>query len=390
MTTDPLDPPASYDEAYGPPVSNAPDDPPRVPLGHLEVKPLTRQERRQLAHFEATGEDLRKRANGAATEITPKWASLIVDGKTWLTSGPDRAQPLWGTETSMLAALDQPTTVAGPQGAGKSVFGQRIALGWLGLVDDVLGMPVHHGAGNILYLASDRPDQARLSMRRMVTDDQLDVLEERMRVWKGPPPEDVAKQPLMLRELARVADAQLLIIDSVKDVALKLSSDEVGAAYNTALQHAVAADVQVLALHHPRKLAGDTRDQPVRTLDDLYGATWITAGNGSVIYLQPGALDGYTLTQLKSPVGDKLSIDYEHVTETGDVRRATTPTLVTVLEQAGDEGLSAVHAARCIYRVDQPEEHQRKKIARALNELVEEGVAEVVSGGRVKRWRAAA
>lgn len=326
-----------------------------------------------------------------ATPYAPKWAALIVDGKSWLTGGPDRPQPLWGVDTAMLAALDQPTTIAGPQGAGKSVFGQRLALGWLGVVDKVLGLPVHAGDGNVLYLASDRPDQARLSMRRMVTDDELDTLEARMRVWKGPPPEDVAKQPLMLLEMAEVADARLLVIDSVKDVALKLSSDEVGAAYNTALQHAVAAGIQIVALHHPRKLGGESRgDVPVRTIDDLYGATWITAGNGSVVYLQPGALDGYTLTQLKSPIGEKTDIDYEHVTETGDLRRATTPTLVTVLEQAGDEGISAVHAACCVYRVDKPEEYQRKKIARALNELVEEGVAEIIKGGRVKRWRAAA
>ena len=188
--------------------------------------------------------------------------------------------------------------------------------------------------------------------------------------------------------MAEVAEARFVIIDSAKDVALKLSSDEVGAAYNTALQHCVAAGVQVLALHHPRKLPGDTRGEViVRALDDLYGAYWVTAGNGSVLYLQPGAVGGYTLTQLKTPNGHITEIAYEHNIATGDIHRATTPDLVTILEQAGAEGITAVHAARCVYRVDKPEEHQRKRIARMLNELVDEGVAERFQAGKSRRWR---
>lgn len=347
---------------------------------------------RELTRLRARAEAQRIHAEQRAdldAEERPVWADLIVDGKTWLTSGPDAAQPLWGDHRAILAALDQPTTIAGPQGAGKTVVGQRLGLGWLGLVDDILGLPVHHGDGNVLYLACDRPEQARLSMRRMLGDDQLDDAQARMRIWKGPPPEDVAKTPTLLLRMTETAEAGLLVIDSVKDVAVKLSADEVGAAYNIALQHVVAAGVQIIGLHHPRKLGGDNRgDQPVRTLDDLYGSTWLTAGNGSVLYLQPGALDGYTITQLKSPIGTKVELSYEHVHETGDLRPITGAALIDVLIDAGDDGISAVHAARCLYRVERPEEAQRKKVARALNELVEEGVAEIVSAGRGKKWRA--
>lgn len=326
-------------------------------------------------------------ANGTApADSGPEWVSLIIDGRTWLTSGPDRPQPLWGRDSTILAALDQPTTIAGPQGSGKSVFGQRLTLGWLGLVDQVLDLPVHVGDGNALYLAADRPDQARLSMRRMVTDDQLDVLEARLRVWQGPPPEDVARRPTLLREMADAATAGFLLIDSAKDVAIKLSADEVGAAYNSALQHAVAAGVQIVALHHPRKLSGDT-GEPVRTLDDLYGSTWVTAGNGSVLNLQP-RLGGYTLVQLKAPAGHMAEIDYEHDIAAGDVRAVAAPTVLGVLTEAGDDGVSAVHVARCVYRVDDPDEAQRRKVARVLNQLVDEGAAETVTVGRHKRWRA--
>jgi replicative DNA helicase len=328
-------------------------------------------------------------SNGSHDDYLPAWAHLIVDGKTWLTSGPDTAQPLWGTSDAVIAALDQPTTIAGPQGAGKSVFGQRLALGWIGVINQILGFPVHHGDGNVLYLASDRPDQARLSMRRMVTDDHLDTLEARMRVWKGPPPEDVAKQPLMLLDMAEASQSRCLIIDSVKDIAIKLSADEIGAAYNSALQHCVASGIQIIALHHPRKLGGDTRGEvPVRTLDDLYGASWITAGNGSVLYLQPGELDGYVLSQLKTPIGHKIEISYEHVIETGDVRQSTAPTLDSILAEAGLEGVSSTHAAKCLYRTADPDGAQRKRVWRALNEMAEEGSAETFTGpDKRKQWR---
>lgn len=325
--------------------------------------------------------------NGHDDYYDYQWAPLIIDGKTWLTSGPDHPEPLWGTNTTILAAKGQPTTIAGPQGAGKSVFGQRIVLGWIGLSDTLLGFPLAHGERNGLYLACDRPEQARLSTRRMVEDDQLDTLQERLRVWKGPPPEDVAKQPLMLLEMAQVADADLIVIDSAKDVALKLSADEIGAAYNSALQHCVAAGIEVIVLHHPRKLSGETRDNPVRVLDDLYGAYWVTAGNGSVIYLQPGDFDTYTLTQLKSPNGEKAEIPYEHVVANGDVRPPTAPDIESILEKAGFDGVSAVHIARILCKVDEPSASQAKKVRRALTELSEDGVVESVGTTKNKKWR---
>lgn len=348
---------------------------------------------REVVRLRAQAEAKRIVATEAAgiDDERPGWADLIVSGKDWLLSGPDKPQPLWGNETTILAALDQPTTIAGPQGAGKTVFGGRLALGYLGIVDTILGLPVTPGAGNVLYLAGDRPDQARLSLRRMIDDSHLDTLEARLRVWKGPPPEDVARQPLTLLKMAEVAEAGFLIIDSVKDVALKLSSDEVAAAYNTALQHCVTAGVQVTSLHHPRKLGGDTRGEAVvRDLDDLYGGTWITTGNGSVLYLQPGDLDGFTLRQIKTPNGSYAEIAYEHIIETGDVRQATTPTLADILDEAGQDGITAIHAARCLYRLATPEDAKRKRVARALNEMAEEGTVIAFTGpDKRKRWKAA-
>ena len=57
-------------------------------------------------------------------------------------------------------------------------------------------------------------------------------LDERLRIWPGPPPHDLARHPSLLARLCDQAGADTVVIDSLKDAALKLSEDEVGAAYN--------------------------------------------------------------------------------------------------------------------------------------------------------------
>ena len=56
----------------------------------------------------------------------------------------------------------------------------------------------------------DRPRQAARSFRRMVTDDQRDELNERLLVWKGPPPQDLARYPALLLELCDKAMADMV------------------------------------------------------------------------------------------------------------------------------------------------------------------------------------
>jgi hypothetical protein len=71
----------------------------------------------------------------------------------------------------------------------------------------------------------------------------------------------------------------------------------------------------------------------------------------------------------------------------GDVRAPSAPNLEAILEQAGFDGISGVQAARCLYRIDEPSGSQVKKVRRALNEMVEDGTAEIVGSTRTKKWR---
>ena len=76
-------------------------------------------------------------------------------------------------------------------------------------------------------------------------------------------------------------------------------------AFNTSVQECVAAGIDTLTLHHNRK--GGADGKATRTVDDVYGSTFLTAGHGSVLALdgRPGDLV-VTLRQPK-PAGDEIS-----------------------------------------------------------------------------------
>jgi hypothetical protein len=316
------------------------------------------------------------------------WRNLFIDGRTWITSGADQPTALWGTDATVLWAKGQPLVIAGPQGAGKTALGQRLLLARIGVGPaTVAGLAVPPDGRRALYLASDRPDQARLSMTRMIGEGDLDRLAERLTVWQGPPPTDVAQNPALLHLMADAADADLVVIDSLKDIALKLSDDAVGAAVNRAVQHCIAAGIEVVALHHPRKLGGGDGDRP-RVLDDLYGSYWLTAGAGSVLYLHPGpgVVDLY---QMKTPTGIPAELRLEHDLATGSFHIATTPSVFHFITEAGRDGITIRHLACCLHGVDVPTESQLRTTRRTVNGQAEEGSIEQVPGQTPTRWRTA-
>ncbi len=65
----------------------------------------------------------------------------------------------------------------------------------------------------------DRPQQAARSFRRMVGEGWRSELDDRLAVWQGPPPYDLAKHPTMLLTLACEAGADSVVFDSLKDAA---------------------------------------------------------------------------------------------------------------------------------------------------------------------------
>ena len=53
--------------------------------------------------------------------------------------------------------------------------------------------------------------------------------------------------------MCRVADADTVIVDSLKDAMIGLNDDAVTAGYNRARQHALEGGVQITEVHHNRK-----------------------------------------------------------------------------------------------------------------------------------------
>lgn len=144
-------------------------------------------------------------------------------------------------------------------------------------------------AGRVLYLALDRPEQIKRSFQRMVSEEDREVLRDRLVVWRGPlPPEVKLTEPETLAAWARREGATHVIVDSYKDLASKLSDEAVASTINDTMQVCIAEGIGWVAVHHNRK-ANSANPHP-KELADIYGSTFLTAGLGSVIsiYGEPG------------------------------------------------------------------------------------------------------
>jgi len=106
----------------------------------------------------------------------------------------------------------------------------------------------------------------------MVSERDRATLAERLVIWKGPPPQDIAKNALILLGLAATAGAGTVVLDSLKDAALGLTNDEVGGAVNRAIQTCLVNGVNVVVLHHQTKRSGSGDGGKPLTLADMYGS----------------------------------------------------------------------------------------------------------------------
>lgn len=330
---------------------------------------------------------------GAAEEPEPADARYaFARGGSFILDTPADPQPIWGRPGEVLMADGEALIIAGGQGLGKTTLAQQLALGRAGLVeyDNLLGLPIQPGQRRVLYLAMDRPRQAARSFRRMVREAMRGELDERIVVWQGPPPLDLARNTALLLAMCREADADTVIVDSLKDAAIGLSDDEVGAGYNRARQTAVAAGVQLVELHHNRKtLNGAKAERP--NIDDLYGSTWLPSGAGSVLLLTGAPGDPIVgLHHLKQPADEvgPLQVIHDHETGRSQVWHATD--LVLLARNFG--GLSAIEAARALF--DSATASDKEKARRRLVSLERSGQLVVLDQGdkptnRARRWGAA-
>jgi hypothetical protein len=248
-------------------------------------------------------------------DAEPARPKQLVDGGTYIHDAATHVPALWGEDDDVLWAEGEPTILTGPTGVGKTTLGTMLVAGRLGLLTDVLGYPVAPGRRRTLVLAMDRPAQIQRAMARLLRHWPADLLNDRLSVWKGPPPMDLGRHPHLLYQLAQLADADTVVIDSLKDAAVKLSDEETGQGLSRAMNLCVTNGVEVLAYHHQTKRTASGQGKP-NTLADVYGSAWITAGAGSVLLLWGNAGDLVVeLSHLKQPASDvgPLSLGHDHV-----------------------------------------------------------------------------
>jgi replicative DNA helicase len=313
-----------------------------------------------------------------AAAPSPSGSPRKLDGAEFVFRSPLEVPAIWGKPGGeVLATLGESFMLVGPDGVGKTTLMQQLVLGRCGILGELLGLPIVPAAGRVLYLAMDRPAQAARSLRRMVDETaHAETLRERLAVWRGPLPVDVLKGPAVLADWieAEFPDVVDVVVDSLKDLAPKLSDDEVGGKVNLARQELLARGVQPFEVHHQRK---EQRGQgSPKKLADVYGSRWLTAGAGSVVLLwgEPGDLV-VELRHLKQPVEDvgPLSVLHDHAR--GVSTRLEQVDVESALGHAV-HGLTVKDAAGLMFETLDPKPNAIEKARRKLESLVGRGIAE--------------
>ncbi len=308
----------------------------------------------------------------------------LVDGASFILNAPEQPPAIWGYMDDVIWSEGEALVIVGPPGVGKTTIGGQVVKCRL-KGGSVLGYGVTPTRSKVLYLAMDRPAQIARSLRRHFAEDDRQLLADKLVVWKGPPPADVAKNTGILVSLVKLAGADTLIVDSIKDAAIGLSSDEVGAAYNQARQLVLAAGAEVMELHHLVK-RGPNGAKPTQ-LADVYGSTWITSGAGSVLLVwgQPGDYI-VELTHLKQPSNDigPLKVEHDHASGTSEIflgEDGEHAPLEAAMNRHSTIGWTKHSAALHLFGTDDPTENQKRKAKEKLDALVDKGVAYRIDGG---------
>ena len=307
-----------------------------------------------------------------AEEAPQAAGSLFKPGGTFFHDVPDTPPAVWGAGGDVLWAEGEALLVAAPQGVGKTTLAHQLIRARLGLQESVLGFPVTPGR-RALLLAMDRPSQTRRAGARIFGRDDPAFLNEHLVIWEGPPPFDMAKQPDILAAMCAKAEADTVFIDSIKDAAIGLSDDAVGAGYNRARQKALAEGVQVFEAHHMIK-RGPNGAAP-NTMADIYGSTWITSGAGSVVLLWGEAGDPIvSFRHLKQPMDEvgPFHLTHDHASGTTAVQHAAD--LLELARHGGVHGVTAIAAAEVIFETKRITPAQKEKARRKLEKLVRSGL----------------
>ena len=245
---------------------------------------------------------------------------------------------------------------------------QQLVLARCGLRDTFLGFPVVPDPKSVLYIAADRPKQARRSFRRMILETDRAVLEEKLRVYEGGPTGSIIKDPSILLRAALEVGAGTVVLDSLKDLVPDLSSDEGGQAAAQALQLLIVEEIEVAVLHHPRKrTSGGTVPHE---LSDAYGSRWITAVTGSVVLLHGSPGDSHVrMLHLKQP---GAVVGPLHVVHDATAGRSVVADRFDILAfvRTAAAPVSAKDVAAAMYEVTEPDKNQTERVRKKLESLI--------------------
>jgi 5S rRNA maturation endonuclease (ribonuclease M5) len=319
------------------------------------------------------------------TELDETESTQLMGGGDFIFSAEEQIPAVWGKGDHVLWAEGEPLMIVGPTGAGKTTVGAQVILGLLGGPNEVLGYPTRTYQRG-LYLAMDRPRQIARALARNFKALGQEWLNEHLEVWKGPPPSDVVKHPGLLLQMAQRANAEFIVIDSLKDLAGRLSDEETAFALQQAFQLCVTAGVQVLIYHHQRKSNG-APGQPKKPtdIDAVYGNMMLTAGMGSVllVWAERAGDEMVILSHLKQP---SESVWYEQVAQhhhaTGTTTLAESDegpidpwSTFEGLAEAGD-GVAASVLAKSLYPNVENPKTRNARADRLIQGWVKEGKAQ--------------
>ncbi|MBM2621200.1 toprim domain-containing protein [Actinoplanes sp. LDG1-06] len=257
----------------------------------------------------------------------------VADGADFFLDIPKQAPVLWGDGSRCLWIDGEPFMVVGDDGTGKSTLDHQLMACRLGLLGDgtLLGYTVEPAPGRLLYLAMDRPEQARRAGGRLFPSfrdkEHRDVLRERLAVWRGPLPVDPLSGPEALADWIRAEfgrDICEVHVDSLKDITSRLTDDAVGSGLNSSIQAVVERGINWVGLHHQRKSSReDRRRGGGDDLSDVYGSRWLVAGHGSIVMLSKTGDDNndyVEMHQVKQPMDNVPRLLLQHDRATGRTR----------------------------------------------------------------------
>lgn len=322
-------------------------------------------------------EDEQRQAISAAADDDEN----AVDGAEFVLDQPVGIPAIWGRGGQVLWARGEALMIAGGQGLGKTSIAVRLLRELLGQGDGaLLGLPVADLGCRVLYLAMDRPKQIARAAGRVFGEADREVLADRVTFWRGPPPRDLAANPALLAKMAKYYDAGLVMVDSLKDAAVRLSEDAVGAQWNRARQHLLAQGCQVLELHHTKKR--NPQGPPTPSVDDIYGSTWLTSGCGSVVLLSGEPGDPIiSFRHVKQPAEEVGPWRLLHDQTTGLLSVDHEVDLVALVKAAGVDGLTAKGAAAAITEKPNPSRADIEKARRKLDQAVATELLVRIDGG---------